>query len=310
MSDKQDCHSPSNEGKVCDAVVKLLEQRTGETRTDIRFPEKDGGSPPVELRLKLGAQEYALEHTQVEAFGGQIATGVSLKELIASVKKALTGKLPGPAHYELFFPTNPSLRVTKMELEKLQKDLIEWVDENARLLHTKIQERISGKPTPVITQRDTRDSIKANPPKFPYEIELCCRVISSQSGQESGILYPSRQSPDDLEGLRAERLRQALFRKSPKLQRCKEEGARTVLVLESDDIALTNHQLVGEALNSLLKETAEKFQFPDEIYLVETDIDPWSIWPMKYGAECRPVENWAEWTGTEFHVDSLTNITK
>ena len=31
---------PDNEGKACDAVVRLLEKRTGETRTDIRHPER------------------------------------------------------------------------------------------------------------------------------------------------------------------------------------------------------------------------------------------------------------------------------
>ena len=46
----------------------------------------------VELRLKLGPQEYALEHTQIEAFEDQIATGVSLNELIAPVKGTLNGK--------------------------------------------------------------------------------------------------------------------------------------------------------------------------------------------------------------------------
>ena len=64
----------------------------------------------------------------------------------------------------------------------------------------------------------------------------------------------------------------ALRRKCPKLQRCKEGGARTVLVLESDDIALTNHVLVGECLAALLPERAD---LPNEIYLVETELDSW-----------------------------------
>ena len=42
-------HIPDNEGKVCDAVVRVLEMRTGEIRTDIRHPEKDGVGPPVDL---------------------------------------------------------------------------------------------------------------------------------------------------------------------------------------------------------------------------------------------------------------------
>ena len=61
-------NNPDNEGKVCDAVVRFIEKRTGAIRTQIRYPERDGVGPPVELRLKLDAQEYAIEHTQIESF--------------------------------------------------------------------------------------------------------------------------------------------------------------------------------------------------------------------------------------------------
>ena len=94
MSGKQGSqHRSSNEGKACDAAVRVLEQRTGATRADIRRPEKDRVGPPADLRLQLGTQEYAIEHTQIEAFKRQIATGVSLMQLIDPVKQALCGEL-------------------------------------------------------------------------------------------------------------------------------------------------------------------------------------------------------------------------
>ena len=39
-------HISKKEGKACDAVVRLLEMRTGEARADIRHPERDGIGPP------------------------------------------------------------------------------------------------------------------------------------------------------------------------------------------------------------------------------------------------------------------------
>ena len=60
---------PNNEGRVCDAVVRALEKWTRETRTDLRHPDKEGGGSPVDLRLRLGAQDYAIEHTRIESFG-------------------------------------------------------------------------------------------------------------------------------------------------------------------------------------------------------------------------------------------------
>ncbi len=312
MGDKYSHYRPSNEGKTCDAVINVLEQRTGQTRADIRLPEKDGWGPPVELRLKLGTQEYAIEHTQIEAFERQIATGVSLEEFIEPVNRELAGVLPGPALYEIIFPVDPSLGLKKSGLKQIQKNLIEWVHENARLLHGKIHERVRGKTTGELARRDLIEHIKKKLPSFPYEIALNCSINRPFSEQEPGILGAKRWAPDDkdLESYRAKRLLQALSRKSPKLQRCKQEGARTVLVLESEDIAFTSYNLVGLALDDLREEFTKELQFPDEIYFVETYTDSWIVWPMKYDFEYRPVEDWPKWNPSKFHVDDLIDLTK
>ena len=56
------------------------------------------------------------------------------------------------------------------------------------------------------------------------------------------------------------------------------------MVLESDDIALTEDSGVGKALAGLQENLADELQFPDEIYFIETDLEqvPWLVWPMKY----------------------------
>ena len=91
-------HIPDNEGKTCDAIVRLLEKWTGETRVGIRHPEKDGDGPPVELRLKIGTQEYAIEHTRIEPFENQIETGLVFKKINDYVRERLSGPLPGSAY--------------------------------------------------------------------------------------------------------------------------------------------------------------------------------------------------------------------
>ncbi len=47
---------PNNEGKACDAVIRVVEARTGAVRADITHPEDDGIGPPVELRLNMRSQ--------------------------------------------------------------------------------------------------------------------------------------------------------------------------------------------------------------------------------------------------------------
>ena len=78
---------PNNEGKACDAVIRHLEKWTGETRAGIRHPEKDGIGPPVELRLQLGNQNYAIEHTRVESFDNQIKANISIREIKNYIKE-------------------------------------------------------------------------------------------------------------------------------------------------------------------------------------------------------------------------------
>ena len=128
-------HIPDNEGKACDAVVRLLEKWTGETRLGIRHPEKDGVGPPVDLRLKLGGQKYAIEHTRIELFKNQIRTGVAFKQINDFIKDRVSGSLPGPAYYELQVPIGDCLPETREKRERALKDLVDWIRTNARCLH-------------------------------------------------------------------------------------------------------------------------------------------------------------------------------
>ena len=74
-------------------------------------------------------------------------------------------------------------------------------------------------------------------------------------------------------------------------------------MLESDDIALTNSDAVGEQLRPLLKDRTD---LPDEIYLVESDreVTKWQLWRMTCDDQLWPVEFLKE-----FHIDDLTDLT-
>ena len=288
---------PNNEGKACDAVIRLLEDRAGQTRADVAHPEKDGTGPPVELRLRLGTQSYAIEHTRIEAFAGQIGAEVRFQQIVRPVIDALSGTLPKPGVYYLHFPTNARLRVKANDLPRLQSDFIEWVREHAERLHNKNPEQ----PTRERAPHGFQEQCQAQPPGFSYEVILRRVAHWSISSVHEGILLPSLVAPGDVEALRPHRLRQALADKCPKLQRCKEKGDRTVLVLEDGDMSLSNYALIGDALASLLEERSD---LPDEIYLVETAANPWAVRLMKYEENYTPEAGW-----TEFEEATLTDIT-
>ena len=259
----------------------------------------DGIGSPVDFRLMLGAREYAIEHTQVEAIPSLIRADERFQQLIGPIIDEVSGTLPGPAVYELHFPIDTHLRVKLADLDRIRRDFIDWIRATAQCLYKRNSELLAREHT----SPRYLDSIEAKPPGFPYPVHLWVGAARSES--KRGTLRPVRLGLDDkeLEARLAERLLEALHRKCPKLQRCKEDGARTVLVLESDDIALTDHVLVGECLAALLPEYPD---LPDEIYLVETEVESWPVRCMKLDTECWPVEHSVE--PTMFHMDDLIDL--
>ncbi len=288
---------PGNEGRVCDAVVRLLEARTGTFRSEIRHPERDGVGPPVDLRLRLGSQEYAIEHSQIEALPGQIHTAVEFGRFINPVIDELSGLLPGPAVYDLDFPFNARLGVPPAQLEQIRRDFIEWIRVHALELHEKNPER----PTREKNPRECNDRYRGTPPGFPYEVTLRRKAHWSTSGVHDGVLLPTRIVKEDVETRRVDRLWKTLDRKCPKLHTCKEQGARTVLVLEDNDIALSNHVLIEDGLAGLLEERAD---LPDEIYLVESSVKTWGVRIIKCDEAIFPEQDW-----TNFDSADLIDIT-
>ena len=157
-----------NEGKASDAVVRCIERRTGGTRAAIRRPETDRIGPPVDFHLKIGAQEYAIEHTQIEAVPGLIRAGEGYKQLIEPVIDEVSGTLPGPAVYALHFPIDTHLGVKPADLDRLRRDFIAWIRAKARCLYERTRERLEREHT----SPRYLDSIEAKPPSFPCPVRL------------------------------------------------------------------------------------------------------------------------------------------
>ena len=263
-----------NESKACDAVVRVLEKQTGDTRRDIHHPEINNIGPLVDLRLRLGIQKYAIEHTQIEPFENQIGTGVDISKIINHIKEKLPETLPGSAYYKLHLPIEFSLPNKQAKQNKALNNLVDWVEMNAKCLHKRNLGRV-----PEYNLYRADDRIQGTPAGFDCEIELLRWPDAAFMHQIPGCFGVTRLCPNKLEDLRRDRLSRAFSCKNPKLQKCKEEGARTVLVLESRDIALTSFDLIGNQLPILL---AERTDAPDEIYLVETGTHLWWVRPMKY----------------------------
>ena len=264
----------NNEGKVCDAVVRFIENRTGEIRTQVRRPEMNGVGPPVDLRLKLDAQEYAIEHTRIESFENQIRTGVIIKEIIGHIEKNISVPFPSSAYYELQYPVEVSLPNRKSKRDRTLNNLVEWICANEKVLRDRNGSRSMRSNFPWVAD----EYVYGIPAGFNCTFELLRWLNAARIRRKPGAIGMRLIIPEDLELLRRKRLMQAFSRKCPKLQMCKAEGTRTVLVLESGDDALTSFEFRDNLLPELL---AKHTNAPDEIFLVETYSDLWWVWPMK-----------------------------
>jgi hypothetical protein len=95
-----------------------------------------------------------------------------------------------------------------------------------------------------------------------------------------------RVAPADLREQRVQVLMDRIRAKSDVLSRYKAQGFRTLLIIESDDIALTSRGAVCEDFQD-----AVKIRYPadvDDVLLVETDTQPWCVTPLKVGGKIMP----------------------
>ena len=257
---------PDNEGRCCDAILSMFEARLGAERTKVHLPDQgDRTRRRIDVCAEFGGERYALEHTRIEPFEGETGTGIFFTAFMQPIEKRLSGTIPGPARYDLLLPLDPTIAKRRNAITKAQTALIDWVAAQAPALYEEAQ-----------SSPHSRASVKHSVRHLPYPVRLNCTALTPQPSQSTtGKLRSSRVVDDQLLGKqRVDRLRTALADKCPKLQCCKDRGARTILVLESDDMALTNSVIAKEAL-ALASE--ERTDLPDEIYLVETDFDPWVV---------------------------------
>lgn len=86
-----------NEGKACDAVIRLIEMREASSRHGIRFPERENHLAAVELVCFIGEKLFAFEHTSIEPFERLTELEAKEKRHFQPIRDTLKGRLPPSA---------------------------------------------------------------------------------------------------------------------------------------------------------------------------------------------------------------------
>jgi hypothetical protein len=257
-------NNPFNEGKCCDAIIGHIEVRTRSTRQDLQSPERQLDPAPVELKCMLGGRLFAFEHTGIEPFEGHVQLQAEAPRHFRPIVERLAGVVPQTEDYELWIPAGATAGLNDRDLLPIKTALVNWIREIAPTLPIA---PLGGYLTPIQ---------KVSLPGVPFEVSLHRHVKLGRAGRFS---ISHLVDGKDKEAARQQRIQRACEKKFGKLAAWKNSrGARTVLILEDNDIQLTNAVLVANAVLAAERVVSNK---PDEIYLVTTCCDPWWCWCIR-----------------------------
>jgi hypothetical protein len=246
------------ERKACDAVARCLEALSQELRSDAYFPEDAAkGQSQIDYAFQLGNTKYAFEHTVVEAFPGQLEADAHFEKFIEPIEGALDYQMPSTGYFVLQFPINPTAGMRPSEINSEQKKVIAWANAAGR----ELSEEVEASGLHLSRRWQSRPPTKIMPGS-----DVTLSFQPDSFGVMGSRIMAVRKAPPHYDKLRVDRIRKSLNTKLPKLALWKKERARTVLVLENRDMALTNHWEVSDCLELALQGRCDA---PDAVWFVD-----------------------------------------
>ena len=183
--------------------------------------------------------------------------------LYKPIEGALKDALGTEAMYELVIPINAFHGKKMTEVKAIQEAIIDWAKATAPTVPRLVSQNYRGTSVGPVTVAGVPFALSLHrfqPPVIP------------------DLHFQIRHTVTNGEELRKERIQDAIEKKFPKLAGWKRDhNAKTVLVLEQNDIQLTAPDLVADAYVPLAKTRADR---PDETYLVVSCMTPWHAWPI------------------------------
>lgn len=259
-----------NEGRACDAVLRLLEHDRKVKRENLRFPEREGHGFPVDLVCDLGGSAIALEHTGTEPFEGHVKLHAEAKHRVQPLVDAVASKLPLDEDFYLDVPLADWGQLAGKEFARVCRALADWV--------------VRASPTVPIVELGRRiPGPGATVQGVPFRVQL------NRTARYRGIKIPFYINflAGNLEAQRLDRMRRTLRDKCPKLAGWKDlVDAHTALVLEWSDFQVTNPHLIA---NALLTAESEINNRSDVVYTVVPFDSNWCVYTLRSGDR-----NWHE----------------
>ena len=235
--------SSAMQDAVCTFARKILAARTGEAITVTARPDIiNRRTRAVEELWESASRRYAIEHTRLESYTGQLGNAAKIERLIGPVRDFLRGRLPG-SHVL-------AVRCSETQVAEIIKLVLQAA--------------------PALSDGET---ITLPSSKLPFAVQLHRR------GGAGSHVAVHCLIEGDAEDLRLHRMRRALSDKCPKLAAAAVDGFASVLVLEANDIQLSNAFVAFDAFKKAISGRSDQ---PYIVIFVETDASPFG-WVLKEG---------------------------
>jgi hypothetical protein len=258
-----------HQDETCEGIIRHLEIRAGAVRHDVRVRDKGNHTSAdarVEMTFRLRDQLFAIEHTGIEPFDGfmehQNRAPVLFKPLEAAITAALGPVLRSGVVIEMHMPIDAFNGCKLPEVRAIQAALVEWA-------------RVAAPTLPARKYGDYHNALLTEQPHgVPFSVSLV-----RFDGMVPGLAgyFQLKHQTRAADGPRP-RIQRACDTKFPKLHIWKRsDNAHTILVLEDNDVQLTNVSIVANAFLPIAEARADR---PDETYMVATCASPWYASPL------------------------------
>lgn len=241
----------------------VANHRQGGAVTLVTCPELEERTlPSVELVTRDHVGELAIEHTRIEAYEGQIVDPIEIAPYAERLADRLADRLPPGSRFELVLDVRAANGV-KPSVARLDR-IAEWVALEAPGL-------VDGRPGV-----QGGHMVKAAPPDLPFPATLSRWPVADEVVLPAFSVRTWR--PEDLEERRLARASRAFADKLPKLLSARTGGREALLILESNDIQLSNAWTIAEAVQKAAGGFAD---LPEWIVLVESETTPPFGWIIR-----------------------------
>jgi hypothetical protein len=283
------------QGRCCEAVIRIFEKLIGSNRKELCLPDTvNRRTKDIEVFVRIGATKLAIEHTLIEPFEHFLKSNHDFGRFKSELDQLVPPcKIPASHGFQLCVPGMAFNRKNKECLVAATWAIADFVIANMPVLaNPPAEDRsiplsiVEG----IMAARHGDVSVSHTAWQQLGDLRLRQRPPMSIPLESDGVrvILGIMQNPrpsqigklriigivNDIEAKRQERVRKALESKREKLEKYKREGCRTVLILESNDIALTNDEVVFEALTAAMPcvDVAS-----DDIFFADTSTSTYTI---------------------------------